>query len=125
MLQIVASLTDDSWGIIYSCNVFIGEATDEYDDTIGDSRVMLQIVASLTDDSWGVIYGCNVFIVEATDEYDEMRIRRSNLNLPRNIKFVFFQWILQFLASTNLLKLFCIFFYYLFITVYHFIINLA
>jgi hypothetical protein len=91
MLQIVVSLTDDSRGIIYSCNEFIVEVTDEYDKTIGNSRAMLQIVASLMDDSRGVIYSCNVFIVEATDEYDEMRIRRSNLNLPRNIKFVFFQ----------------------------------
>jgi hypothetical protein len=28
MLQIVASLTDDSRGVIYNCNVFIVQATD-------------------------------------------------------------------------------------------------
>jgi hypothetical protein len=27
MLQIVASLTDDPWGIIYSCNMFTGHWT--------------------------------------------------------------------------------------------------
>ena len=29
MLQIVASLTDDSRGLIYECNIFIIPATDE------------------------------------------------------------------------------------------------
>jgi len=27
ILQIVASLTDDSWGVIYYCNMFIVQAT--------------------------------------------------------------------------------------------------
>jgi hypothetical protein len=29
MLQIVPSLSDNSRGIIYNCNVFIGQATEE------------------------------------------------------------------------------------------------
>ncbi len=29
MLQIVASLTDDSRGVIYNCNVFIVQAADQ------------------------------------------------------------------------------------------------
>ncbi len=30
VLQIVVSLTDDSWGVSYDCNVLIVQATDAY-----------------------------------------------------------------------------------------------
>ncbi len=44
MLQIVASLTYDSWGIIYNRNMFIAHAT-------GDNLMELQIL-DYTEKTW-------------------------------------------------------------------------
>jgi hypothetical protein len=61
MLQIVSSLTDDSRGIIYKCNIFIIQATehksitDNFRSILEDSRSILDDTRSILDDSSSIL----------------------------------------------------------------------
>ncbi len=57
MLQIVASLTDDSRGIIYNQNIFIIQAT-EHKSITDNFRSILEDSSSILDNSGSVIDDC-------------------------------------------------------------------
>ncbi len=92
-LQMLASLTDDSRGIIYDHNMLIKQATgdilwmsvkDVSRIIIEATGMMLQIVASLTDNSRGIIYD-NMFIKQASGDISWMSVNDASRDAPHSL----------------------------------------